>query len=54
MGDKVYLKSEEVYQSKRIWRITHQRDDGVYILERKVRGFTFLETARKDELVLNT
>lgn len=53
VGDKVYLKSEEIYKRKRVWEITHITEDGVYCLYRKVRGFKFLETARQCELVLN-
>jgi len=55
IGDRVYLKNEQIYKTKRIWKITDIRDDGVYILKRNVKSFfTFLEFAKADEIVLMT
>ena len=53
IGDKVYLKEEAIYQRKRIWEIIGITPEGVYYLERIVRGIRFLESARVDDLVLN-
>ena len=52
IGDKVYLKEESIYTYKRIWKVIGITPEGVYHLERIVRGFTFLESARADDLVL--
>ena len=50
IGDMVYLKEEEIYDTKRIWEITNITPEGVFYLERKVEGICFLESARVDEL----
>ena len=57
IGDTVYLKEEEIYNKKRIWTISNITDDGIYYLERIIKRkgtFRFFESARADELVLNT